>query len=1139
MVRNKKLFVKILAFVLAVAILVPGIGVSAASGNAAGTTGSSSSSTLADLLSAVKYDEYYDKYSAVAKDATQTVKLEGEAILSYLESATNAFDIIVKDENGNDVLDKDGNPMKKYVATEADIVDKDKQIAIVQTVEGEKCIFLPAEGTVAWKIDVPETALYSIDMRYYAYQGEGAKTTGIERTFFINGKVPFYEARFLTLTKTWVDDETTYNKDENGNIIYITDSEGNKVPQFQTDINGNEIKPSKKQDSEWSTYTFWDSTGYHSEALKFYFEQGENVISLEAQREAMYVSSITLYPNEGLRDYNGQGSSYEAYIKYYEGLGAKDYTGAPIKIQGEYPSATSENTIYATNDRSSSITDPQHASKLYLNTIGGEGGEKWLTIGQWVRYKVEVPESGFYTVVLRFKQSVLAGTFSSRTIRVKLPGEAEATVPFTEAYYLQFNYGDDWQKKAITDGSQTLKIYLEKGVNEIEFEACFGNMTEILKDVSESLATINDIYIKLLSITGATPDANRDYGFYDIMPDDVDELGRQSEKLYELADRFEEIVGTSGSHSKTLETVARLLEKMSNSDKIARNMANLKENLGTLGTWLQNSMQQPLQIDTITFQNPSDPAGKATDNFLQLLWYEIRQFFASFTADYNTLGAVEEVDDENVVEVWTTLGRDQAQIIRNLITNDFNSQYEGKSVELKLVAGGALLPSVLAGVGPDISLGHGSGDVINWAIRSAVVGLDQFEGYDEVATWFSESAMIPLTLQELYHSEDYVKKHAEEYEAAYRLTEEDIAKYDAYVKAGGTESLAAYAYDIAREHNATTVVFNDVDRVSQLEREYAYTETVYGLPETQSFAMMFYRADVLVDLGIQPPKTWEELIAIIPELQNNHMEIALPTQLGGLNTFLYQMKGELYEDDGRRIGLDTDEALSAFDYLCQFFQQYSFPVSYSFVNRFRSGEMPIGILDYTTYTQLSVYATEIKGLWEFVPLPAYVETDAKTGEITYSNNTSVSGVSADIMLRNKDRSEELTEFAWNFMKWFVSEKNQIEYANELTALLGSVSKHNTANINALESLPWTTNEYKNLMSQFNNLTAIEEHPGGYIIGRYVGFAFLAVVNNNADAEDSMLEYIVDINKELTRKRKEFGLAYYEITYSTSFTEEKE
>ena len=76
-------------------------------------------------------------------------------------------------------------------------------------------------------------------------------------------------------------------------------------------------------------------------------------------------------------------------------------------------------------------------------------------------------------------------------------------------------------------------------------------------------------------------------------------------------------------------------------------------------------------------------------------------------------------------------------------------------------------------------------------------------------------------------------------------------------------------------------------------------------------------------------------------------------------------------------------------------------------------------------------------------------------------------------------------------------------------------------------------------SQFNNLTAIEEHPGGYIIGRYVGFAFLAVVNENADAEDSMLEYIVDINKELTRKRKEFGLAYYEITYSTSFTEEKE
>ena len=133
-----------------------------------------------------------------------------------------------------------------------------------------------------------------------------------------------------------------------------------------------------------------------------------------------------------------------------------------------------------------------------------------------------------------------------------------------------------------------------------------------------------------------------------------------------------------------------------------------------------------------------------------------------------------------------------------------------------------------------------------------------------------------------------------------------------------------------------------------------------------------------------------------------------------------------------------------------------------------------------------------------------------------------------IMVRNEDRDEEKTASAWDFMKWYVSAETQINYANELTALLGSVSKHNTANIQALESLPWTTTEFENLMSQFENLSAVPEYPGSYIISRYVNFAFLAVYNENADAADSLQSYIIEINKELTRKRQEFGMAYYEV-----------
>jgi hypothetical protein len=439
-------------------------------------------------------------------------------------------------------------------------------------------------------------------------------------------------------------------------------------------------------------------------------------------------------------------------------------------------------------------------------------------------------------------------------------------------------------------------------------------------------------------------------------------------------------------------------------------------------------------------------------------------------------------------------------IIRNLINTDFNKNYPGVSVELKLVASGSLLPSVLAGVGPDVSMGHSSSDVINWAIRSAVVPLNTYDTTTGVNTEMTGLSEVVGT---------------------YSVTD-------------GYSGLSFNSDGSFSGAYFTQSAIIPLEIFGEYEDGTSYV-TLYGLPETQSFSMMFYRADIFQNLGIDPPTTWDELVAILPILQNNNMEIAMPNSLSGLNLFNYQMGGDLYADNGKRIGVDTDTALTAFDYMCSFFSKYKCPYTYDFANRFRTGEIPIGIVDYTMYTQLSVYATEIKGLWEFVALPGWVSTDADGN--TTINNTSVSGVSAMIMLYDDTRSEEMTNNAWLFMKWYVGSDNQSSYANELTALLGTVSKHNTANVEALASLSWTTSEYNNLMSQFTNLSAVREYPGGYIITRYVSFAFLSVYNDNADPEESILDYVVEINKEITRKRKEFNMTYYEISNTTSFTEE--
>ena len=109
------------------------------------------------------------------------------------------------------------------------------------------------------------------------------------------------------------------------------------------------------------------------------------------------------------------------------------------------------------------------------------------------------------------------------------------------------------------------------------------------------------------------------------------------------------------------------------------------------------------------------------------------------------------------------------------------------------------------------------------------------------------------------------------------------------------------------------------------------------------------------------------------------------------------------------------------------------------------------------------------------------------------------------------------------MKWFTGDSCQAQYANEMVAIMGPSAKYNTANIKALENLPWTAEEYARIKEQFDQLASVPNYPGSYIIGRYTEFAFLAAYNDKQDPTEALLSYIYTINKEITRKRLEFGL----------------
>jgi len=376
-------------------------------------------------------------------------------------------------------------------------------------------------------------------------------------------------------------------------------------------------------------------------------------------------------------------------------------------------------------------------------------------------------------------------------------------------------------------------------------------------------------------------------------------------------------------------------------------------------------------------------------------------------------------------------------------------------------------------MGPDVYIGLGQGDVINYAIRGALIPIENMEGFRDFALYYE----VDENFNKVYdaNGDPIVNPHAEFNEAAMMVL--GIA---------------------------------DADNVFHY----------YGLPETQNFNMMFVRTDILADLGIEIPKTWDDILAAIPILQANNMQIGMHTDY---KIFLYQMGGELFADDGMRINLDSNTGLESFETMCNFFTMYSFPYKYDFANRFRTGEMPIGFATYNgTYNHLTVFATEIKGLWEFLPMPG-VEQTTESGK-SYINNVSVSTVSAICMMTGCDNEAG----SWEFMKWHAGARCQIDYSNEMVAIIGPSAKHATANIAALREMPWTTSEYEQLSYQFNNLASIPNYPGSYIIDRYTKFAFLAAYDENADPITELQSYITTINKEITRKREEFGLETLEL-----------
>lgn len=683
------------------------------------------------------------------------------------------------------------------------------------------------------------------------------------------------------------------------------------------------------------------------------------------------------------------------------------------------------------------------------------GGYAWRIPGQMIEWEVEAPAEGLYKIGFKYKQADIRGTFSTRTLRIN--GE----IPFEEVKDIRFNYSTDFILEYLgnTDAKEDYYFYLNEGKNTISLEVSLGIFGDLASRVEKSLNNLNRIYRDIIIITGTSPDKYRDYQLNTLLPNLTTDLKTEREELLYIIADISNISDSFTSSTTAIDRLIKSLNKIINKpNNIASYLTEFKGSITGLGDWMISIQRQPLTIDFFVVAQEDYTLPRAKDNFLEGVLHSIKAFIGSFTNDFN-VDSSQTYGNEKNIDVWVSTGRDQFQILRRLVNETFSVD-RGINVNLKLVDANVIFPATLTGNGPDVNIQVAASTPINFGYRDGAYDLTNFEDFEEIALNF-----LPATID-----------------------------------------------------------------------TFKYKGACYALPDQMSFPVMFYRTDIFEELSINVPRTLDEFLAIVPILQKSNMDIyfstAPQTTLGSAATsgttkninpiflsLLYQNGGKLYLNEGEKSDIASPIGIDVFKYWTELYTKHNFIVETDFATRFRMGEIPVGIVDFTVFNTIAVSAPEIKGDWAIAQIPGTLQED---GSVRYDTPVTVSG---SLIVKNIAEKRDTLNESWEFLKWWTSSETQYSFASEMEAVLGLAGRYPVANLEAFKKISWGKNNLKILENSLDWVRSVPQVPGSYITGRVIENAFLSIVteSKSKNPTDTIYHAVDEIDQELTNKRKEFRI----------------
>ncbi|MDR2505676.1 MAG: extracellular solute-binding protein [Oscillospiraceae bacterium] len=550
--------------------------------------------------------------------------------------------------------------------------------------------------SAAVSFTAPESALYTV---WLTYENTAGSILPTELTATLDGALPFFEMRRISLGDIWADDGT--------------------IP---LDRYGNELAPELHAKGGLAETGLSDSAGRTAEPFLFSLDEGEHTLSLTVNDGAARVTALSLKAPE----------TTSAYQK-------NEATGsALIIIEGERIASRSSSDIRAASEFNASIT-PYSTDKRVLNHLADASFNK---AGDSVTYTFDAAEAGFYNMGLNYRQQGKADFPVFLDIRI------DGAFASGAAKQVKFPYTREFKDITVSQDGSPQTFYLAKGTHTLTFTINAEPLTPIYEEIEALIRSINSLALEITRLTGGDrSDIYRDYSLETYIPGLPALLIGWAERCDAIADSMRPLSenNSDAAFSQIVLCASQLRALSKKPEELPRRLSELNSGATSvtrmLAQQLQDLADNALGIDQIYFYQEDARLPERVGALTSVVGGAAR-FIRSFGA--------QEYAAENKSErlqVWMARPRQYVELLQNLIDTDFTPQ-TGIEVDLSIMPdAGKLVLANAAGTGPDAVLSVQYVLPSYLDIRGALYDLTQFDDFGEIAARFPTGMFTPYILE--------------------------------------------------------------------------------------------------------------------------------------------------------------------------------------------------------------------------------------------------------------------------------------------------------------------------------------------------------------------------------------------------------